>query len=422
MYFDRRLFAMTAGMRGRIALAALIGVVAVPIAVWRLALTGDTIAQVFKGRSLGSLAAAFVLIAVLIVLRAGMQLWREEIANRTAGVLKVRLRRQLYEKVLALGPGHFDQQRTGNVLLSLVEGVESLDTFFGQYLPQLIVAALTPVILFAVLAFLDVKTAAVFLVFALFTLIAPAAFHRWNAASALARRDAYAGFGADLLDTIQGLPTLKAFGQSKRRGAIIAERAHRLFRSTMYVLAVNILTGGITMLGVSAGAAVALAWGAVRVHDGDLQLRTLLIVLMLGVEVFRPLRDLTVLYHRGMLAMAAARGIFALLDTPIDVREPGQTGAAASERELPPTVRFEHVTFGYEGGRRPALQDLSFELREGETLGVVGPSGAGKSTIANLLLRFVDPQEGRVFLGGRDVRELPFATIRRQVALVAQDT
>src|SRR5579871_1206025 len=421
MYFDRRLFAMTAGMRGRIVLAALIGIIAVPVAIWRLALTGDTIAQVFKGRSLGSLAGAFLLIAALIVLRAGMQLWREEIANRTAGVLKVRLRRQLYEKVLALGPGHFDQQRTGNVLLSLVEGVESLDTFFGQYLPQLIVAALTPVILFAVLAFLDVKTAAVFLFFALFTLIAPAAFHRWNAASALARRDAYAGFGADLLDTIQGLPTLKAFGQSKRRGAIIAERAHRLFRSTMYVLAVNILTGGITMLGVSAGAAVALAWGAVRVHDGDLQLRTLLIVLMLGVEVFRPLRDLTVLYHRGMLAMAAARGIFALLDTPIDVREPARA-AAASEAALPPSVRFEHVTFGYEGGRRPALQDLSFELREGETLGIVGPSGAGKSTIVNLLLRFVDPQQGRVLLGGRDVRELPFATIRRQVALVAQDT
>ncbi len=420
MYFDRRLFAMTAGMRGRIALAALIGIVAVPVAVWRLALTGDTIAQVFKGRSLGSLVGAFVLIAALIVLRAALQLWREEIANRTAGVLKVRLRRQLYEKVLALGPGHFDQQRTGNVLLALVEGVESLDTFFGQYLPQLIVAALTPLILFAVLAFLDVKTAAVFLFFALFTLIAPAAFHHWNAASALARRDAYSGFASDLLDTIQGLPTLKAFGQSKRRGAQIAERAHRLFRSTMYVLAVNILTGGITMLGVSAGAAVALAWGAVRVHDGDLQLRTLLIVLMLGVEVFRPLRDLTVLYHRGMLAMAAARGIFGLLDTPIDVPDARQTAPPAEP--LAPTLRFEGVTFGYEGGRRPALQDLSFELHAGETLGVVGPSGAGKSTIVNLLLRFVEPQQGRVLFGGHDLRELPFATIRSQVALVAQDT
>ncbi|HEY7295102.1 MAG TPA: ABC transporter ATP-binding protein, partial [Dehalococcoidia bacterium] len=419
MYFDHRLFAMTAGMRGRIALAALIGIVAVPVVVWRLVLTGDTIAQVFNGQSLASLAGAIVLIAVLIVLRAAMQLWREEVANRTAGVLKVRLRRQLYEKVLMLGPGHFDQQRTGNVLLTLVEGVESLDTFFGQYLPQLIVAALTPVILFAVLAFLDVKTAAVFLFFALFTLIAPAAFHRWNAASALARRDAYAGFGSDLLDAIQGLPTLKAFGQSKRRGVLIAARAHQLFRSTMYVLAVNILTGGITMLGVSAGAAVALAWGAVRVQNGDLQLRTLLIVLMLGVEVFRPLRDLTVLYHRGMLAMAAARGIFALLDAPVDVSAPER---AAPPESLPPTLRFEEVTFGYEGGRRPALQELSFELHAGETLGVVGPSGAGKSTIVNLLLRFVDPQQGRVLLGGHDVRELPFAAIRGQVALVAQDT
>jgi len=133
MYFDRRLFAMTAGMRGRIALAALIGIVAVPVAVWRLALTGDTIAQVFKGRSLGSLVGAFVLIAALIVLRAALQLWREEIANRTAGVLKVRLRRQLYEKVLALGPGHFDQQRIAGLMTKAVINVLEVVEVEKQY-------------------------------------------------------------------------------------------------------------------------------------------------------------------------------------------------------------------------------------------------------------------------------------------------
>jgi len=183
MYFDRRLFAMTRGLRWRIAFSALIGIIAVPIAVWRLVLTGDTVAQVFRGRSAGSLAPAFALIAALILLRAAMQFGREEIANRTAGLLKVALRRRLFAHVLRLGPGHFDSQRTGDVLLSLVEGVESLDTFFGQYLPQLVVAALTPVILFAAIAFLDLRTAFVFLCFALFTLVAPAAFHRWNARS-----------------------------------------------------------------------------------------------------------------------------------------------------------------------------------------------------------------------------------------------
>lgn len=150
-------------------------------------------------------------------------------------------------------------------------------------------------------------------------------------------------------------------------------------------------------------------------QDGSLSPSTLLIVLLLGVEVFRPLRDLAILYHQGMVATAAAQSLYELLDTPPEVLEP----AAAP---LAPTVRFEQVSFGYLRGRRPALHDVSFDVRPGETLGIVGPSGAGKSTLVNLLLRFVDPQQGRVLLGGHDLRTLPLDTLRRQVAVVTQDT
>lgn len=417
MYLDRRLLAMTRGVRGRILLAALMGLLALPAGLARLALSGVVLARVFQGRPLRAILPLAAVIAALILIRACLQFLKEEIAHHTAAVLKVALRRGLYEHVLRLGPGHVDQRRTGDVLLSLVEGVEQLDTFFGLYLPQLIVAALTPVIIFAFMAFLDVQTAAVFLIFALATLFAPASFHRWNASSSLARRNAYAAMGADFLDNIQGLTTLKSFGQSRARGAVLAERARHVYRTTMYVLAVNIATGGITVLGMSAGAAVALAWGAVRVQHHSLALSTLLVVLLFGVEVFRPLRDLTNLYHRGMIAVAATRGIYDILDSQPDIvaaEGPGPT--------LTAEVRFEDVTFGYQGGRRPALAQLSFDLRPGETLGVVGASGAGKSTVVTLLLRLVDPQIGRILLGGRDLRELPLRAIRNQIAVVAQDT
>src|SRR5262249_28853710 len=86
-----------------------------------------------------------------------------------------------------------------------------------------------------------------------------------------------------------------------------------------------------------------------------------------------------------------------------------------------PSVTFEGVTFAYGPDRRAALADCSFELRPGETLGVVGRSGAGKSTIVNLLLRFNEPQQGRGLVSGRDIRTLPLDSLRRQVALVAQD-
>src|SRR3712207_3604589 len=99
MYFDPRLFAMTAGVRGRMVLAALIGIVAVPVAIWRLMLTGDTLARVFEGETLSVLAGVFILLVGLILLRAALQFAKEEVANATAAILKVRLRRRLYEHV-----------------------------------------------------------------------------------------------------------------------------------------------------------------------------------------------------------------------------------------------------------------------------------------------------------------------------------
>ena len=138
---------------------------------------------------------------------------------------------------------------------------------------------------------------------------------------------------------MQGLATLKAFGQSRSYGAMLAERSRHLYRSTMGVLAANITTTGLITLGISAGAGVALGWGALRVSRGELALPTLLIVLMLGVEVFRPLRELSRLYHRGMLALSEAKGIFALLDTIPTIQEPQQPS-------IPPCRRTEARTRG----------------------------------------------------------------------------
>src|SRR5579864_4006839 len=410
---------MTRGVRGRIALAALVGLLAVPISMLRLTLTGQTMARAFNGEPFSALIRVLVFIALLIVLRAGLQYARDEVSNATAATMKARVRAMLYEHILQLGAGHFDQRRTGDAVLALVDGVEQLDPFFGGYLPQLIVAGLTPVLIFAFMAFLDLKTAFVFLVFALLTLVAPAAFHKWNSSASMAHRGAQSATAADFLDSIQGLATLKAFGQSQQRGRELAARARHLYRSTMKVLAVNIATGSITLFGVSAGAAIALGWGAVRVQAGELSLSTLLVVLLLGVEVFRPLRDMVQLFHSSMLAVAATRGMYQLLDSIPEVQPPSRTRPVQS---LQPRVRFEHVTFGYQGGRRPALEDVTLEVRPGSSLGVVGPSGAGKSTLVNLLLRFVDPQQGRILLDGHDLRELPLDVLRRQVAVVAQDT
>ncbi len=420
MYLHPRLLALAKGVRWRIILAAVVGMLAVVAGVARLAVAAVVIFKIIhEDAAFSSLAWPLVGMAGLILARSGLQYLQEVISHHTASVVKVALRERLYNHCLALGPGYFDQSRTGDVLMSLAEGVERLEAFFGRYLPQMIVAALAPILIFAFMAIIDFRTGLVFLAFALLTLVLPNLFHRWTRNSSMARRDAYGALGADFLDAVQGLPTLKAFGQSRARGVLLAERAKALFRTTMGVLAANSATSALTILGITAGAAVALAWGAVRVSNDELELRSLLIVLMLGVEIFRPLRELTQLYHDGMIAMSSAEGIFDIMDAPVEVVDAAEIAAPL---ELTPEITFEGVDYAYSGGRRPALHDLSFTLNAGETLGLVGPSGAGKSTVVWSMLRFFDPQNGRILLGGTDIREIPLEQLRDQMAVVTQDT
>ncbi|MCZ2110057.1 MAG: thiol reductant ABC exporter subunit CydC [Dehalococcoidia bacterium] len=419
MLFNSRLYAFTAGLRWRILLAAALGLAAVPLALWRLVLIGTVVADLLQGEGLRAVTGSLVLIGVLLLVRVALDFAKEHVANGTSALVKVRLRRRIVEHALALGPGHFVQKRTGDVIVKLVESVERLTVYFGVFLPQLLVAALTPLLIFAFVAALDVRTALIYIVCAAITLSVPLFFRAFHERASSFWIRTYAELGAEAVDNVQGLPTLKAFGQSRQRGVLLSERTQDLYRGTMKLLGLEIWTSQLSLLAISLGTAIALVWGAYRVQDGAMELSTLIIVLLLGVEVFRPLRETVRLYHSGTWAMGGARGIFELLDTPIEIREQSRPQPVAA---LVPTLSFENVTFAYQAGRRPALRGLSFDLCEGETLGVVGPSGAGKSTMVNLILRFVEPGEGCVLLGGVDLRELPLETLRDQVAVVAQDT
>jgi ATP-binding cassette subfamily B protein len=420
MYFDRRLWAFTRGVRARIAGTVLLGLLAVGAGIARLALFGWLLGRVIVGESLNSLMPLMALAAGAVILRGALDYWRAMAAHRTAARVQTVLRQAIYERVTALGPAHFTRSRTGDVILSMVEGVQQLEVYFGQYLPQLAVAALTPPLIFGFVAFIDLPIALVLLTAALVTLFAPSLWHRKDSRQSLSRQKAYAAFGAEFLDSVQGLATLKAFGQSGSRARLLAEKGHALFHSTMGVLGANTFARGITDTGMAVGAATALGLGAWRVHAGEMSLGALLVVLMLGVEVFRPLRELRVVLHQGMLGISAAGGIIQILEAEPRVRD--REAPLVQPASLLPTVAFDAVTFSYPGGRHAAHEGLSFEVEAGERVGIVGPSGAGKSTIARLLLRFYDPERGRVTIGGRDLRDLTLDQLRGLIAVVSQDT
>lgn len=419
MYFDSRLWGYTKGVRFRIFGAASIGVLAVLFGIARLTLLGWLIARVFEGAALKELILPFAGVAAVMIVRGALEYFRAVMAHNTAARVQVHLRAVIYDRITELGPSHFGLERTGDAILAMIDGVEQLEIYFGQYLPQLIVSALTPFLIFGVVVFLDLSVALVMLAAALVTLIAPQIFHNWDKNNSLGRSRAYKAFAAEFLDSVQGLATLKAFGQSGPRVETLKEKANNLFKSTMWVLATNSLARGITDTGIAVGAAATLALGAFRVTDGKMSLAALVMILMLGVEVFRPLRDMRSLMHNGMVAQASAQTIFHLLDSTPIVSE---IVHAATPLDITPSVTFENVSFGYPGGRRTAHKGLEFEVKAGERVGFVGPSGVGKSSIIRLLLRFYDPDRGNVKIGGHDLRDLSFESIRSQIAVVNQDT
>ena len=420
MYFDWQLWQLTAGLRGRIVLAVVLGMLALVAGIARFAFLGWFLALVFRGAPFWELVVPLAAVAVAIVTRAALEHARTMVAHRTAARVQLDLRGKLFDKIVALGPGWFAAERTGGVMLSMVDGVEQLQTFFGQYLPQVLISALAPFVIFGFMLWWDVPVACVMLAAAIFTLILPAFVHSQSRLASIARQKAFKGYGEEFLDAMQGLPTLKAFGQGKSYGQMLAQKARALSDSTMWVLGLNILTRGVTDLGIALGAALALTLGAWRVTQGAMSMEALLIVLMAGTEIFRPLRDLRAVLHQGMNGQSAGEGIRALLNEAGSAPAGGATTVVPSSTA--PGIAFEQVQFAYPGTRAAAIRNLSFVVAPGQRVGVVGASGAGKSSIVRLLLRSYDPQAGAVRIGEHDLRGLDPEQVRQQIAVVAQDT
>ncbi len=224
MQFDLRLWSFTTGVRGRIAFSVLIGMISTALGVVRLAMLGWLIGLIFQGKSAEELFMPIILAALVMFLRGYFEHWRTMIAHQTSAIVQKQLRRRLFDQIVNLGPGYAGRQRSGELVLSLVEGVEQLETYFGQYLPQLLITVLTPLIIFVFVAFLDLPVALILLAAAFVSLVAPSLWHKFDIKRSEERQQAYSDFASDFLDGIQGLATLKSFGQSKSRLQLQSEQ------------------------------------------------------------------------------------------------------------------------------------------------------------------------------------------------------
>ncbi|SVE59793.1 uncharacterized protein METZ01_LOCUS512647, partial [marine metagenome] len=218
--------------------------------------------------------------------------------------------------------------------------------------------------------------------------------------------------------TIQGIAEIVAFQQAGHRAKDFDNLTNRhiairlpFFKElTMQKTLLEVLTGW--------GGLAVVSTGALLTTSGSLDAGLLPLLTILAMSAFLPVSEIAQIGRQLADTMGATRRIYALENEPVLIND----GIDETPGDLSLGVSFRNVSFAYQGRSKSILQDLNFEIPAGKTLALVGPSGAGKTTLAQLLMRFWDPEKGSIKLNGIELRDYKLEDLRSRVALVAQDT
>ena len=351
------------------------------------------------------------------------------------------LRQRLFWHFQQLPVAFHEHYTSGRVISRQVSDIDSISDLFDDGLDALVSAALSLILVGAGMLLLDWPLALVvlagFVPLAWLTMW----FRRESAVAYRQTRETIAQVIVHFVETFGGIRAVQAFRREQRNeeifGRLNGNYAAASLRSSR-VLAVY--APGITLVG-NVATGVVLCYGGLRVIDGDIKVGVLATFLLYLGRFFDPLQDLSQFYNSFQSAAASLEKISGVLDEPPAVPEPAHpvplpprhspgTGPPRGPGLEPPRgiadaraggreVRFEAVRFGYRA--TPVLPGLDLTIPAGQTLALVGATGAGKTTVARLLARFYDPDQGSIRLDGVDLRDLPDRVLRREIVLVTQE-
>jgi ATP-binding cassette subfamily B protein len=340
--------------------------------------------------------------------------WSGRVGERLLFDLRIRV----FSHFQRLSLDFFSREKAGRLMTRMTSDIDSLTQLFHDGLVQMVVQGLTMVFVTAVLFSLNVTLAAV-TVFAVVPAMAGLTlwFRSASDRGFDAVRDRIAEVLAHLQESLSGVRIVTAYNRARHN---IVEHRNIVgdYRAANdYTARVGAIYGPSTEVIGVAGQALILLVGGNMVLRGSLSVGELAAFVLYLTAFFAPIQQMVQLYNTYQQGQAALRKLRELLSTEATVAE------RADADELPPLrgeIGLEHVTFGYEPGR-PVLTDVDLAIGAGETFAFVGATGAGKSTIAKLVSRFYDPDQGRVLLDGHDIRGVTLDSLRRQLGVVPQE-
>ena len=416
-----RLLRYVAAIKNEVMLKVLIGVAISATFIGQAIAMAKAVSVVFVGGTVLDIAWYLVIALSAVLLRGLFTKLMESYSKVMATKVKNKIRLMIFDKILRLGPSYLSDKRSGQVQSLVLDGIESLEPFLVNYVPQIITIAISGLSIGIYLSMLDWVTGVIIIIAMVLCVIIPYLTLPLVSRSIVTYWRSYAVLNSQYIDSMQGMTTLKAFKASHTKGDELAGNALAFYQQAIRNTTFSLIDSGIMMLLTSIASTITVAIAAFRTDQGIIPVMAVSTFLFLAAECARPMIELNNHWHNSFLGLSVAEELFEIVDKKLDITEKENPDQTSLDQVLP-SIRFCDVTFAYNKDAKPAISKVSLDIKAGQTIALVGKSGSGKSTIVNLLLRFYDCSQGNIEINNVNIKDYSIEYLQSKIAVVFQDT
>jgi ATP-binding cassette, subfamily C, bacterial CydD len=417
MNINKELFNLTSKTKTSFVISIISGAVASVLTILLAYFLAKSINQVFlENKSLSDVYVYLIAFILAAILKAFFIWYEKNRVDLVVGDVKKNLREAINKKFFNDKGEILSNKKSGELSNTVTKGVEVLDAYFSEFLPQLFLSALTPILILFFVFPIDILSGVVFIVTA--PIIPYLLYLIGSSAEKLNRRQwkTLSRMSGHFLDVLQGITTLKIFNRAKNEIKRIEEISNTFKTSTMKVLKIAFLSALVLELISTLSIAIVAVEIGLRLMYGKMDFESALFVLLLAPEFYLPLRQLGARYHAGLEGIAAYKSIHEILSSNIDKTEKDIFKTEFQNGN----IEFNNISFSYPNRDNKALDDISFTIESGKTVAIVGPSGSGKSTIINLLMQFIEQQDGEILINQNKLSNIHKDEWYRNVSWISQ--
>ncbi|MDO5713614.1 MAG: ABC transporter ATP-binding protein/permease [Tissierellia bacterium] len=333
------------------------------------------------------------LLIVIILFQVYITKIQAKLSYKISKNIKLKLREKLFHKIYSYGLNYSEKVSPAEVVQLSVEGIEQLDMYFGNFIPQLMYSVIAPFILFIFLAPINLKVSLILLIIVPMIPLSIVKIQKLAKKVMTNYWGSYVNLSDVFLDDMKGMTILKVYKADEEKNRELNEISEKFRLDTMKVLSVQL--NNITFMDLMAygGAVIGTILSLIIFQQGEISLSGCIIFILISAEFFLPLRLLGSFFHIAMNGMAASDQLF-------DILELEEEASGEDTLEEPIFVQCKNINFSY--GEKEILKDINMEIKPGRITSIVGKSGCGKSTIAKLIMGILKVKEGNLTYNGKE--------------------